>query len=114
MASQTYSEYWTQVLGQRTAGQVVMEFELTDSSSQGVSEWLGGAEEEARRAGEIAAEVLEGWAAYHGRAVRAIQVAIEEYLGALAEADRAAEATDGQHDDDFDSELNRQAREQVR
>lgn len=69
----TYEGYWAAVLGDRSAGAVVREFDLV---ADGLDEWLGTAEAASWSAGGSGALPRE-WARFHA-------TALEELTGALA------------------------------
>ncbi|HMV67778.1 MAG TPA: hypothetical protein PLT98_04355 [Thauera aminoaromatica] len=78
MADWTYEEYWSVVLGQGSASEIVAEYDLTASDSRGLSEWLGQAEAEAWRVGGNGAPVPSEWAEYHQRTLVELTGACEE------------------------------------
>lgn len=70
-----YEGYWNVVLGaNRTAGDLVSEFDLT--STDGLGEWLGGAEADAWAIGGHGGEIPEEWSGFHTRALAELSAAI--------------------------------------
>lgn len=68
----TYEGYWNAVLGaNRSASDVVSEFELNTGDRRGLDEWLGQAEGEALAIGGLG-ELPEEWSDYHERALNAL------------------------------------------
>lgn len=61
--------YWNTVIGDRSASQLVAEFELDASDRVGLSEWLGHAEAEAWRAGKNVGPMPTEWVDFHERAL---------------------------------------------
>ena len=65
----TFEGYWNAVLGSnRSAEDVVREFDLDSSDRVGLDKWLGEAEGEAAAMGGI--EIPPEWAGFHGRALK--------------------------------------------
>ena len=61
--SWTYEQYWNVVLGEnRSATDVVWEFDLRPSNRRGLDEWLGHAEAEAWRVRGKGGEIPRVWA----------------------------------------------------
>ena len=77
-AAWTYEGYWAAVLGpNRDALDVVREFDLVATRGRrDVDEWLGTAEAEALSIGRLGTAVAEQWAAFHGRALDALEQAV--------------------------------------
>jgi len=70
----TEEGYWDAVMGDRCAIQVVNEFELVPD---GLSAWLGEAEEEAISEGGLPREAtLSAWERYHATAIGSLEAAL--------------------------------------
>ena len=63
----TYGGYWASVLGLGNATKIVDDYGLVPSDRQGMSEWLGAAEEAALSAASI--DNPDEWADFHTRAL---------------------------------------------
>ena len=65
----TFDGYWNAVIGaERTAGDVLVDFDMLDATRRDFDEWLGHAEESAREAGGLDTLPPE-WEGYHERAL---------------------------------------------
>lgn len=68
----TFDGYWNTVLGaNRSAADVVREFQLDVTDLRGLDEWLGGAEADALAAGGETAIPAE-WSGFHTQALDAL------------------------------------------
>jgi hypothetical protein len=66
----TWCGYWNLVLGaSRDAADVVREFELDPTDRPGLDAWLGEAEAEAWREGNLGGPIPSSWTTYHARAL---------------------------------------------
>jgi hypothetical protein len=75
-ATWTFEGYWNTVMGDRSAEQVVAEFDLAGPGPLSeFSEWLGAAEAEAWRVGGLDGDMADAWGAFHDRAARELQAA---------------------------------------
>jgi hypothetical protein len=73
MVDWSYEGYWNTVLGaNRSADDVVREFDLDPTDHRGVDEWLGHAEAEACREGGIVVCPPASWDGYHAKALDAL------------------------------------------
>ena len=71
MSTSTYIEYWTALLGARSASQVREEFWLDISDRRGQDEWLGTVEVETWiLAGGSADDLPPEWADHHAAALQ--------------------------------------------
>lgn len=69
----TYEEYWNAVIGaDRSASDVVREFELDALDRRGMSDWLGVAEAEAWARGTQGGPVPIEWSDHHEKALDVI------------------------------------------
>lgn len=69
----TFEGYWNAVLGaNRSAEDVIREFDLDASDRRGLDEWLGHAEAEAWRVGGQGGTLPAEWTAHHDKALDAL------------------------------------------
>lgn len=70
MTTWTYEGYWNAVIGaNRSAEDVIREFELNGRDRRGLDEWLGNAEAEASIAGSGTSKVPVEWEPFHAKAL---------------------------------------------